>query len=127
MQNKPNFPNAQILVNCVLTMDYVNIRLRSRWQNKANQTQFQTQRPALQEFFPAGIGFFQNRCNWCWTRCDGGKNKSFGFTPFDKLPSTALRLAQGRQGRQDRQDRHRIPKKKSGQARNFELRKLLVK
>ncbi len=40
MQNKPNFLNAQILVNCVLTMDYVNIRLRSRFKNKAKQTQF---------------------------------------------------------------------------------------
>ncbi len=40
MQNKPNFPNAQILVNCVLTMDYVNIRLRSRFKNKAKQSQF---------------------------------------------------------------------------------------
>ncbi len=40
MQNKANFPNAQILVNCVLTMDYVNIRLRSRFKNKAKQTQF---------------------------------------------------------------------------------------
>ena len=40
MQNKPNLLNAQILVNCVLTMDYVNIRLRGRFKNKANQTQF---------------------------------------------------------------------------------------
>jgi len=31
IQNKPNFPNAKILVNCVLTMVYVNIRLRSRY------------------------------------------------------------------------------------------------
>ncbi len=40
MQNKPNLLNAQILVNCVLTMDYVNIRLHRHRQNKANQTQF---------------------------------------------------------------------------------------
>ncbi len=40
MQNKPNLLNTQILVNCVLAMDYVNIRLRSRFKNKANQTQF---------------------------------------------------------------------------------------
>jgi len=30
MQNKPNLLNAQMNVNSVLTMDYVNIRLRSR-------------------------------------------------------------------------------------------------
>jgi hypothetical protein len=56
MQNKPNFPDAQILVNCVLTMDYVNIRLRSRFKNKANQTQFkpnQTQFKANQTQFKA--------------------------------------------------------------------------
>jgi hypothetical protein len=40
MQNKANFPDAQIFVTCVLTMDYVNIRLRSRLKNKAKQTQF---------------------------------------------------------------------------------------
>jgi len=50
MQNKPNFPNAQILVNCVLTMDYVNIRLRrcaknkaKYAENKANSNPIQTQ------------------------------------------------------------------------------------
>ncbi len=49
MQNKPNLPNAQMNVSTAITMDYVNIRLRSRFKNKANQTQFkanQTQ-PAL--------------------------------------------------------------------------------
>jgi len=40
MQNKPNLLNAQMNINSVLTMDYVNIRLRSRFKNKANQTQF---------------------------------------------------------------------------------------
>jgi len=40
MQNKPNLLNAQMNVNSVLTMDYVNIRLRSRFENKAKQTQF---------------------------------------------------------------------------------------
>ncbi len=39
MQNKPNFPNAQINVNSVLTIDYVNIRLRRHFKNKANQSQ----------------------------------------------------------------------------------------
>ena len=39
MQNKPNFPNTQMPVSYVLTMDYVNIRLRSRFKNKAKQTQ----------------------------------------------------------------------------------------
>jgi len=43
MQNKPNLLNAQILVNCVLTMDYVNIRLRSRRQNKPNSKPIQSQ------------------------------------------------------------------------------------
>jgi len=40
MQNKPNFPNAQMNVCSAITMDYVNIRLRSHRQNKAKQTQF---------------------------------------------------------------------------------------
>jgi hypothetical protein len=48
MQNKANLPNAQILINCVLTMDYVNIRLRSRFKNKANQTQFKANFPNAQ-------------------------------------------------------------------------------
>jgi hypothetical protein len=53
MQNKPNFPDAQILVNCVLTMDYVNIRLRSRFKNKANQTQFKANsKPIKPNFNP---------------------------------------------------------------------------
>jgi len=48
MQNKANFPNAQILVNCVLTMDYINMRLRSRFKNKAKQTQFKANFPNAQ-------------------------------------------------------------------------------
>jgi len=51
MQNKPNFPNAQILVNGVLTVDYVNIRLRSRRQNKANSKPIQSQFKANQTQF----------------------------------------------------------------------------
>jgi len=43
MQNKANLLNTQILVNCVLTMDYVNIRLRSRFKNKANSKPIQSQ------------------------------------------------------------------------------------
>ncbi len=49
MQNKPNLPNAQILVNCVLTMDYVNIHLRSRFKNKAKQTQFKANSKPISE------------------------------------------------------------------------------
>ena len=48
MQNKANLPNAQILVNCVLTMDYVNIRLRGRFKNKANSKPIQSQFKANQ-------------------------------------------------------------------------------
>ena len=36
MQNKPNFPDAQTNITSAITMDYVNIRLRRRRQNKAN-------------------------------------------------------------------------------------------
>jgi len=43
MQNKANFPNAQMNVSSVLAMDYVNIRLRSRQQNKANSKPIQSQ------------------------------------------------------------------------------------
>jgi len=42
MQNKPNLLNAQINISTAITMDYVNIRLRSRFKNKAKQTQFYT-------------------------------------------------------------------------------------
>jgi len=55
MQNKPNLLNAQMLVNCVLTMDYVNIRLRRRWQNKAKQTQF---KPNSNPIKPNFLHFF---------------------------------------------------------------------
>ena len=40
MQNKPNLLNTQMTVSSAITMDYVNIRLRSRFKNKAKQTQF---------------------------------------------------------------------------------------
>ncbi len=40
MQNKANFHNAQMNVCSAITMDYVNIRLRSRFKNKPKQTQF---------------------------------------------------------------------------------------
>ncbi len=40
MQNKPNLLNAQMNVCSAITMDYVNIRLRSRFKNKAKQSQF---------------------------------------------------------------------------------------
>ncbi len=43
MQNKPNLPNAQILVNCVLTMDYENVQLRRCAENKPNSKPFQSQ------------------------------------------------------------------------------------
>jgi len=56
MQNKPNFSDTKINVSTAITMDYVNIRLHSRFknkpnskpikpkyaENKPNQTQFQT-------------------------------------------------------------------------------------
>jgi len=43
MQNKPNLPDAQININTAITMDYINIRLRRRWQNKANSKPIQSQ------------------------------------------------------------------------------------
>jgi len=45
MQNKPNFPNAQMNISTAITMDYANIRLRSRRQNKPNSNPIQTQFP----------------------------------------------------------------------------------
>jgi len=44
MQNKANLLDAQMNVTSVITMDYVNIRLRRGFKNKPKQTQFQTQR-----------------------------------------------------------------------------------
>jgi len=43
MQNKPNFLNAQMNVNKVLTKDYENVRLHRRGKNKPNQTQSKNQ------------------------------------------------------------------------------------
>ena len=40
MQNKPNFPDAQMNISSVLTKDYENVPLHRHRQNKANQTQF---------------------------------------------------------------------------------------
>ncbi len=53
MQNKPNFPDTQMNVSYVLTMDYVNIRLRSRRQNKPNSKPIQTQSNPIQSQFKA--------------------------------------------------------------------------
>jgi len=39
MQNKAKLPNAQMNVTSLITMDYVNIGLRSRFKNKAKQSQ----------------------------------------------------------------------------------------
>jgi len=43
MQNKPNFPNALINVNSVLTKEYENVPLRRHRQNKPNSKPIQTQ------------------------------------------------------------------------------------
>ena len=52
MQNKPNFPNATMNVCSAITMDYVNIRLRRRFKNKANSKPIQTQyKPNQTQFF----------------------------------------------------------------------------
>ena len=40
MQNKPNFKNAQMNVNKVLTKDYENARLHRRPKTNPKQTQF---------------------------------------------------------------------------------------
>ncbi len=48
MQNKPNLLNAQMNITTAITMDYVNIRLRSRFKNKAKQTQFKPNLPDAQ-------------------------------------------------------------------------------
>ena len=61
MQNKPNLPNAQMNVSSVLTKDYVNIRLRRRFKNKANQTQFKANskpiKPKQTQFKPKQTQF----------------------------------------------------------------------
>ena len=36
MQNKANLPDAQMNISSAITMDYVNLHLRSRFKNKAN-------------------------------------------------------------------------------------------
>jgi len=43
MQNKPNLPDAQMNISTAITMDYANIRLRSRFKNKANSKPIQSQ------------------------------------------------------------------------------------
>ena len=40
MQNKPNLPDSRMNVSPILTKDYVIFRLRGRFKNKANQTQY---------------------------------------------------------------------------------------
>jgi len=51
MQNKPNFPNTQMNISTAITMDYVNIRLRSRFKNKAKQTQFKANSNPIKAIF----------------------------------------------------------------------------
>jgi len=65
MQNKPNFLNAQILVSYVLTMDYVNIRLRSHRQNKAKQTQFKPNSKPIQSQFKPNSNPIQTQFQTC--------------------------------------------------------------
>jgi len=48
MQNKPNFPNAQMNVSSVLTKDYENIPFRRCAENKPNQTQFKANSKPIQ-------------------------------------------------------------------------------
>ena len=43
MQNKPNFPDAQMNVNMVLTVDYDKKTLGERGKNKPNSKPIQTQ------------------------------------------------------------------------------------
>ncbi len=40
MQNKPNYKDAQMNVNTLITMDYENISDWTLGENKPNQTQF---------------------------------------------------------------------------------------
>jgi len=47
MQNKPNFPDAQMNISYYITEDYENARLRRCGQNKPNQTQPVVSLPAL--------------------------------------------------------------------------------
>jgi len=56
-QFKANFRKAKMNVNSVLTMDYVNIRLRSRFKNKPNSNPIQSQ-------FPKG----QNERKFCFNK-----------------------------------------------------------
>jgi len=55
MQNKPNFPDAQMNVNKVLTKDYENKRLRGRRKNKANQSQFPKSQNEIKLLFNKGL------------------------------------------------------------------------
>ena len=43
MENKPNFRNAQMNVNTVITKDYEDFRLRRRLENKPNSNPIQNQ------------------------------------------------------------------------------------
>ncbi|MBA7696082.1 hypothetical protein ES703_104724 [subsurface metagenome] len=49
MQNKANLLNTQINVRSAITMDYVNLHLRSRFKNKAKTNPIQTQTNPIHE------------------------------------------------------------------------------
>ena len=69
MQNKPDFPDAQMNISSVLTKDYENVPLHRHRQNKPNQTQFkpnQSQSNPIQTQFPQRKNEtkFQNKFRW---------------------------------------------------------------
>jgi len=51
MQNKANLLNAKMDVSTAITMDYVNIRLRSRFKNKPNSNPIQSQLNPIKPLF----------------------------------------------------------------------------
>ena len=63
MQNKPNLLNAQMNVCTAITMDYVNIRLRSRFKNKANSKPIQSQFKANSKPIKANFNAYQTQTN----------------------------------------------------------------
>ena len=92
MQNKANFPNAQILVNCVLIRDCVNIRLHRRFKNKAKQTQFKANSNPIQTQFKPNQTQFQT------SPAQQFHNFAFRFFTFYLLPlpaNFAFLLSQG--------------------------------
>ena len=78
MQNKANLPDDQINVSIYITRKYGNIHVREDWKNKAKQSQFSNEPPAL---FAASalfdVAVYDNKADslfgriirWLYIRC----------------------------------------------------------